>query len=404
MAASNAVPTSGSDASVISTSTSSAKSMPRTDAERRTSAVGSPRARTRLHTTSSRLRGTAWSRILAGEADLTVLDGQQLGLPQVADELHRVERVAGGLVVQLRQHVRAGLLAGAGDGPDHAGQLGVVEAGQRDPPASAPVEVGERRPELGGRLRRGVAVAGDDEHGRVDQGPAEVSEQEQRGGLGPVEVVEDQGQRAARRDPAEEVGDRLEQLVALGGVVAGERRRRPEAVRQARGDALELAPAPLAVLLEHARAARARPASARMLRNGSSGTAAPSAQRPNATTLPPCWCWARANAASNVVLPIPASPPSSAVRIEPDRAATRSDSSQVISRCRPMRAGASANSPGSGTSTTGDLPGPPSGRARCRDRRDRRADPPAATRRSIERTSADGSVPVSSARKVRYAW
>ena len=32
------------------------------------------------------------------------------------------------------------------------------------------------------------------------------------------------------------------------------------------------------------------------------------------------------------------------------------------------------------------------------------ADPPAATRRSIERTRADGSVPISSARKLRYAW
>ena len=84
-------------------------------------------------------------------------------------------------------------------------------------------------------------------------------------------------------------------------------------------------------------------------------------------------------------MPIPASPPSSAVRIEPDRAATRSDSSQVISRCRPIKDGPSTRCPGSGTSTAA-LPD----RAAIAPERRRSASRPAATRRSIDRTARGG--------------
>ena len=66
-----------------------------------------------------------------------------------------------------------------------------------------------------------------------------------------MQVVEDEGERPARRHPPEEVGDRLEELVALGRGVGGDRRRRPQAIAEPRRDAEELAAAPLAVLLEH---------------------------------------------------------------------------------------------------------------------------------------------------------
>ena len=152
--------------------------------------------------------------------------------------------------MQLRQDLDVGLLEGTGDGPEEPSELGVVEPGQADPPASAPLEVDERRAQLGGGVGFGVAVAGDQEHGGIDEGPAEVAEEEQRGGLGPVQVVEDEGERPVRRHPPEEVGHRLEQLMALGRGVGGDRRRRPQAIAEPRRDPEELAAAPLAVLLE----------------------------------------------------------------------------------------------------------------------------------------------------------
>ena len=87
--------------------------MPRTDAERRTSAVAVAEGAYPTPHHLEQAAGDGVVQILAREADLTSLDGQPVGLPQVTHELHRVERVAGGLVVQLGQHVRAGLLVGA---------------------------------------------------------------------------------------------------------------------------------------------------------------------------------------------------------------------------------------------------------------------------------------------------
>ena len=57
-----------------------------------------------------------------------------------------------------------------------ASELGVIEPGQADPPAPATLEVDERRAQLGGGVGLRVAVAGDQEHGGIDEGPAEVAE------------------------------------------------------------------------------------------------------------------------------------------------------------------------------------------------------------------------------------
>ena len=163
-------------------------------------------------------------------------------------------------------------------------------------------------------------------------------------------------QRAARRDPAEQVGDRLEQLVPLGGVVARRAaaapRDGPPAVARPAGARLRTArSAPGGV-----RAARARPAS--RARRGTA-RAEPQLPRHSGRTrrrcrLPVLGAGERREQRGLADPRLAAEQRRRATNPtgpRPGRIRARS-----ISRCRPIRAGASANSPWRGTSTSVDRP------------------------------------------------
>ena len=193
--------------------------MPSTEPACSTLWVTSPSARTRLHTTSSKLAGIA----VAANAPESWTPSSTTSWPdssEVAHELHRVQRVAGGLDSQLLQDVAGRAARRVGDRDDQVGELGVVEPRERDAPGIAPRSRSASAARSSVDVLLGVAERGHDEHRGVDQRAGEVAEQEQRRGLGPVQVVEDEDQRAAGREPAQEVGHRFEELVALGRVVA----------------------------------------------------------------------------------------------------------------------------------------------------------------------------------------
>ena len=192
----------------------------------------------------------------------------------------RVERVAGGLLVQLRQHVLAGLLVAPRDRADQAGHLGVVEAGQRDPPAPAPIEVGERRSELVGRRRlpcrgsrRRRAPARRPGLGRgVGAGAARWARPSaRRRGSGSASRSTRPG--GAGRRPPRTAGDApWRRRWRRGGGAHS---------RSARRGAMRWSSPPQRSQCSRSRASGACSTRvATMLRKGSSGTAAPSEQRP----------------------------------------------------------------------------------------------------------------------------
>jgi len=171
-------------------------------------------------------------RALGGKAVAeTPLRGQQ------RHELVDEERVAFAGAVHGRHQARRDALAIArgGRGAD------LPRAGRRHPPdvlAAQPLQrhahrhpgqATQRRGQLRACVRLRIAVGGDHEDRRVGQRAADEPEREQRGGVGPVQVVEDDDQRLASRDRGEQRGERVEQTKArLIGVLRGRRRRRAE--------------------------------------------------------------------------------------------------------------------------------------------------------------------------------
>ena len=114
-------------------------------------------------------------------------------------ELPDEERVAAGTPVQPRRQLRVGRLPGdRGDDRRHAGR---VEPGQRQHGAA----VGRRPRQLG------VPVGAEQQHPGVPQVGGGELDQPQRRLVGPLQVVDDQDQRAARGQPGERRHDRLGQ-------------------------------------------------------------------------------------------------------------------------------------------------------------------------------------------------
>ena len=382
-AASRARSTTAASRSTSAASTSSSNSMPSTapaDEHR-------PRSRARARRRGSTRRragsaGSSRSDRSPDEADRVDVALDQTGLDPVPDELRRVQRVAGRVVAQSRRdrgRARAGL------DRHEVGEVGVVEAAQRDALRVAPVEVGEHEPQLVGHVLGAVAKAHDQQHRGVDQRAREVTQQRQRGRLRPVQVVEHHDERRRRRRSGA-AGPRRPRRAG-----SARSRRRSRSVREprcapraaARCAGARRRTAPRA--LRAARSRRARRTSRARLRNGCNGTAAPSSQRAYSTVLAGRSCTSAANAASSVVLPMPASPLRHTV-CSPDLA-TASRARRASAARTPARSAgpACASAPGSGmsTATVSQL---------------------VAMRCSISRTSADGSVPTSSASSARYCW
>ncbi len=138
----------------------------------------------------------------------------RVGVDELTPELRDEKRVAG---CQLG-HRRAQLVRGldAGREPDELPDLGVGEPAEADPDDSlAPRDVDERVGEARGDLPGRVPVRRDDQHARVGAGPNEVSQEEERRGVGPVHVFEHEEERRAAGGERERVGDGGVQAVAL---------------------------------------------------------------------------------------------------------------------------------------------------------------------------------------------
>ena len=118
---------------------------------------------------------------------------------------------------EVVRRVRA---AAVGDEP---AQVGVVETGEHDAPPEA-AQLAEHALDLETALRPRLVVGRDDEHGQVADRPREEREQQQRGQIGGVEVVEEHDDGRVGGDPAQVHRDGVEEreagLVGLGGGLA----------------------------------------------------------------------------------------------------------------------------------------------------------------------------------------
>ena len=137
-----------------------------------------------------------------------------------AHDLVGVERVALGQRVQRVHELLGGVGAAAVD--DQRAQVVVLEAAEVEAHAEAR-QLAEDGLDLGPAPRAGLVVGGDHEHARLAQRPGQEGEQQQRGQVGGVEVVEEHDERLARRGVAQEDGDGVEEREArlLGLEVAG---------------------------------------------------------------------------------------------------------------------------------------------------------------------------------------
>ena len=103
--------------------------------------------------------------------------------------------------------------SGVGSAPD-ASRTNSASSPSASPPsriaddALRAVDVDERLRELGGDVRLGVAKRRDDQHPRRGARADEVSDEEQRRRVGPVQVLEHEQDGRLGRDADEELGHR----------------------------------------------------------------------------------------------------------------------------------------------------------------------------------------------------
>ena len=215
-----------------------------------------------------------------------------------AGELLEVERVAARLLVEL---VRP--LASDGVAEQVAGRL-AREAAQLEP-SEAALAIGalERRREAIGDLTR--ACGHHDEHGRVGRAAQERGEQLHRRGVRPVDVVEGEHERPARREPLEQLAHRAVGAVALV-LQRGSRRQTQAPTADGSTCASSLRTSSL-------KAATSRGSSPATYSSRASTKTQNGRSRSSSDALPPRTVHPRASArlassASRRVLPIPGSP------------------------------------------------------------------------------------------------
>ena len=107
-----------------------------------------------------------------------------------------------------------------------------------------PPEIGQRLRQRARHVALGVAKRGEHEHARVPGCARQMAQQEQRGRIGPVRVLENEKRRLPTGDSGEELGDGGVQPVTFGVRVGPDRRRElAESRRQVGEEARELAAA-----------------------------------------------------------------------------------------------------------------------------------------------------------------
>lgn len=106
-----------------------------------------------------------------------------------------------------------------------------------------PFEPGDRRAQFVGSLLARFPECDDQQQRCVDKGVAQRAEQLNRGRLRPMEIIEDDDYRLSSCHSSKEVGDRLEQQVALGALVDVRRRSDRETVGEMRSDAKQISAA-----------------------------------------------------------------------------------------------------------------------------------------------------------------
>ena len=182
-------------------------------------------------------------RARGGPAPVVVLH-DRAGLGEVAQHLTDEERVALGLGVQRRGEIPAALgELVTGDVRHEAGDLVLVEALEVEAvDAGLAPEVAEHVRERMAAVEVGVAVRAEEEHAHRRRRPEQVTEQDERRLVGPVQVVEHEHHGRRGRDLGEQVGDRVEQPEALGlGVGHHRLGEAGDATREVGDDAHELA-------------------------------------------------------------------------------------------------------------------------------------------------------------------
>jgi hypothetical protein len=178
----------------------------------------------------------AIDRDIALPATVALVDHAALG--EVADDLLDEERVAVGLRVQAVHEVGRHVVSGRA--LQQLGDLLLAQPRQRQPldqPLAA--QVGERLAERVRGREVGGAVGPRDEQRPVGEAH-EVAQEQQRGRVGPVQVVQHQHHRALLAEPAEEGADGVEEgLAACDGGLGVTARDRVRAGRQQRVEAVD---------------------------------------------------------------------------------------------------------------------------------------------------------------------
>ncbi len=212
------------------------------------------------------LRGPELGDHRAGEAQLARFGRDHVGLHQRPPQLAHQERVAA-REVEDRGGDLGLALSGAviGDAADELAHLQVGESPQPQPHhVVGSAQVRERLREHLRDLRLGVAEGGEQEHPPGPGALGEMPQQQQRGRVSPVAVLDHEHHRTAPADPLEQIGHDRVEAVALGVGVGPHRRREvAEPLGEARQQPDQLAPrgtqrVSQLVLVEHARQALER--------------------------------------------------------------------------------------------------------------------------------------------------
>ena len=149
------------------------------------------------------------------------------GFGKVAQGLGDEQRAALGLLPDGARHGELRWIEVVAGRRGHEGDdAGLVEAAQREPlDPGLPAEVGEHRGERVGTRQLGVAIGDDDEEMHRHRRAHDVLEQQQLRRACPLQIIEDEHDRAVLRGDGEEAGNGLEHQKALGLWLGHARRR-----------------------------------------------------------------------------------------------------------------------------------------------------------------------------------